>query len=207
MNGLTEDAFRTPSGDALPGRRFADAAAFEAWLEEHHEKADEVWVALPKKGVDVPTVSRHEAVDVVLCYGWIDGLARSQGCPEGWWVLRFTRRRSRSVWSKINRVRVEKLVRAGRMRPAGLAEVERARQDGRWDAAYDSPSRAVPPPELQQALASRPGAAEAFAALPATRSYEIIVRLQRFRRTETRQRHAAAFVAELVASSAPDRGV
>ena len=192
------DPFATPEGVPLPGRRFADASALESWLEAHHDDADELWVAFPKKGVEADTVSRGESVDVVLCFGWIDGLARSRDCPDGWWVQRFTPRRSRSVWSKINRVRVEKLIREGRMRPEGLAQVQRARDSGRWDAAYDSPSRAVPPAELAEALAARAGAAEAFEALTSTERYAIIVRLQRLRRSETRARHATSFVLDLV---------
>lgn len=199
MTTGTSEHSTTPAGESLPGRRFADLAAFEQWFDAHHDVADELWVAFPKKGVEAATVSRWDTVGVALCFGWIDGLARSQDCPDGWWVLRFTPRRRRSVWSKINRVRAEKLIASGRMRAEGLAEVERARQDGRWDAAYDSPSRAVPPPELVEALAAEPGAAKAFERLGATARYAIIVRLQRLRRSETRRRHATAFAQELVA--------
>jgi len=112
-------------------------AAWQAWLEQHGGEAREVWLKLAKKGSGHPSVTYPEAVEVALCYGWIDGL--SKGLDEHWHLQRFTPRRARSNWSKLNRARAEALIESGEMRPAGRREVERARADGRWDAAQDSP--------------------------------------------------------------------
>ena len=115
-----------------PVKPFRDQAAWERWLEKNHDRADAIWVKLAKKSSGKPTVSYEEAVEVALCYGWIDGLTRS--FDQDYYVLRFTPRRARSNWSKPNRDRVTALTKAGRMRPAGLAAVERAKADRRWDA-------------------------------------------------------------------------
>jgi uncharacterized protein YdeI (YjbR/CyaY-like superfamily) len=184
-------------------RPFASADEFAAYLAAHHETADEVWIAFPKKGTGVPSVTRSEALDVALCYGWIDGKATSQTTPEGWWAMRFTPRRRRSVWSKINRIKVEKLIREGRMQPAGQAQIDLAKADGRWDAAYDSPTRAEVTPELAAALAAEPAAAAAFAALSASSRYTILVTLQRLKKQETRERRIATYVARLAAGEPP----
>ena len=119
------------SGDPL---MFDSPRAWEAWLAEHHSTAQEVWLKLAKKGSGVDSVTHSEAVEVALCYGWIDGLAR--GIDDGYWQQRFTPRTARSKWSKLNRNKAEELIESGRMQPAGLREVERAQQDGRWEAAY-----------------------------------------------------------------------
>lgn len=114
---------------------FEDRAAWAAWLERHGSEAQEVWVKLAKKASGIPSVTYAEAVEVALCHGWIDGLAR--GLDEDWSLQRFTPRRARSNWSKRNRARAEELIERGEMRPAGLREVERAKADGRWDAASE----------------------------------------------------------------------
>src|SRR6478672_13069044 len=129
---------------------FEDEAAFEAWLVENGASATHVWVWMAKKGTGVTSIDWTRAVDVALCFGWIDGIARR--LDDEWYVQRFTPRRAKSVWSKINRERIERLTAEGRMRPAGLAEVERAKADGRWAAAYDSPATAVVPDDLAAAL-------------------------------------------------------
>lgn len=113
---------------------FASAEEFGAWMEANHAESDGVWVALAKKGTQAPSVSRGQALDVALCYGWIDGKAFSGGTPEGWWAQRYTPRRARSKWSRINCRRAEKLIERGRMRSAGLARIEAAKADGRWVA-------------------------------------------------------------------------
>ena len=118
----------------LPVIECPDAAAWEAWLAEHHVRSTGVWLRIAKKGSGVPSVTANEALDVVLCYGWIDGLRHSQ--DETYFLQRYTHRRQRSAWSLVNVTKVEALITFGRMRPSGLAEVEAAKADGRWAAAY-----------------------------------------------------------------------
>jgi uncharacterized protein YdeI (YjbR/CyaY-like superfamily) len=119
------------SGDSL---MFDSQRAWEAWLSEHHATAREVWIKLAKKGSGIDSINHAEAVEVALCYGWIDGQAR--GIDDSYWLQRFTPRAARSKWSKLNRNKAEELIESGRMQPAGLREVERAKHDGRWEAAY-----------------------------------------------------------------------
>ena len=139
---------------------FEDDTAFEAWLVDNASIATHVWVRMAKKGTGVPSIDWTRAVDVALCFGWIDGIARR--LDDQWYVQRFTPRRAKSVWSKINRERIERLTAEGRMRPAGLAEVEKAKADGRWDAAYDSrpppwcPTTSPPPWPLATSPTSTP---------------------------------------------------
>jgi uncharacterized protein YdeI (YjbR/CyaY-like superfamily) len=183
--------------------RFASADEFAAWLSANHDTAAEIWLALPKKGTAVASVTRPEAVDVALCYGWIDGKTTSSTMPDGWWAQRFTPRRPRSVWSKVNVAKVEALIAAGRMRPAGLAQVEAAKADGRWAAAYDSPRTAGVPADLRAALDAVPSAAAAFAALSATDRYQILLTLQNVKRSDTRVRRIAGYVETLAGSASP----
>jgi uncharacterized protein YdeI (YjbR/CyaY-like superfamily) len=139
---------------------------------------------------------RHaEALDVALCFGWIDGQAKA--IDEQWYVQRFTPRRKRSMWSKINREKVAALIDAGRMRPAGLAEIERAKADGRWDAAYDSPATSTVPDDLRAALDASPAASEAFDGLSSQNRYAILHRVQTAVKPETRARRIAKFVGML----------
>ncbi len=134
------------TGDDLPVELFPSQADWEAWLEEHHAAAPEVWVKFAKKGSGVQSVSYGEAVESALCFGWIDGQMKS--LDEHFYVQRFTPRRRRSSWSKVNVEKATALIEAGRMRPAGLAEVERAKADGRWDAVYEPPSTITVPEDL-----------------------------------------------------------
>jgi uncharacterized protein YdeI (YjbR/CyaY-like superfamily) len=174
---------------------FANSAAFDRWLAKHGAKATVVWIKYAKKGSGEPSITWTEAVDVALCHGWIDGQAKS--IDERYYLQRYTPRRPTSPWSKINRERVARLIADGRMRPAGLVQVERARADGRWDAAYDSPRTAVVPDDLVAALARRAKANAAFAKLGATARYSILHRLQAAKRPETRARQIAAVIAKL----------
>jgi len=183
------------SGD--PVLAFADAVAFERWLAAEHARASVVWIKHAKKSSGVATVTWTEAVDVALCYGWIDGQAKS--LDDDWYLQRYTPRRAASRWSKINRERVERLIGGGRMRPAGLAEVERAKADGRWDAAYDSAATATVPDDLAAAFARNKRAAAAFAALDATNRYAVLHRLMTAKLPATRARRLATFVAMLAA--------
>lgn len=181
--------------DDLPVLAFATADEFEQWLEREHESSAGVWLRFPRKGTGVPSLTYEEAVLVALCFGWIDGQARS--LDETAWLQRYTPRRRRSVWSQINTQRVARLVEEGRMRRAGLAEVERAKADGRWDAAYAPPSTATVPPDLDAALAASPAAAEAFAGLDSQNRYAILHRLATAKKPETRARRIETFVAML----------
>lgn len=174
---------------------FADADAWAAWLAEHHQSAPGVWLRLAKKAAELSSVSYAEALDVALCYGWIDGQKRSHDADS--WLQKFTPRGKRSVWSKVNRDKVEALVAAGRMMPAGLAAVESAKQDGRWDRAYDSPSKATVPDDLQAALDAAPDAAAFFATLNGQNRYAVLWRIQTAVKPETRARRIEQFVAML----------
>lgn len=181
-----------PTADELPVLRCPDAAAFEAWMEAEHASAPGVWLEFAKKASGIPTVTYGEALDIALCFGWIDGQTKS--VDETWYRQRFTPRRTRSRWSLRNVEKVAELIAAGRMRPAGLAEVERAKADGRWEAAYPSPSRIEVPPDLQAELDADPQAAASFAALDSRNRYAILYRLHDAKRPETRARRLAQFV-------------
>lgn len=171
---------------------FASAEAWETWLAEQHAASPGVWLKLAKKGSETESVTYPEAVDVALCYGWIDG--QTKRYDDAHWLQRFTPRRSRSKWSKINRGKVAALIEQGRMQPAGLVEVERAKADGRWDAAYEAPSNATVPADLQEALDGNAKALEFFATLNKTNRYAILHRIQDAKRPETRARRIASFV-------------
>lgn len=174
---------------------FDGPEAFEAWLAEHHDASDGVWLRLAKKHTGIPSLTWKSLVEVVLCYGWIDGQARR--IDDDFYVQRVTPRRARSLWSKVNRQKVEALISAGRMRPPGLAEVERAQADGRWDAAYDSPSTMEVPDDLAAALDAA-GVRAAFDALDGSNRYAILHRVQTAKKPETRARRIAQF-AEMLA--------
>jgi uncharacterized protein YdeI (YjbR/CyaY-like superfamily) len=176
---------------------FATADEWEAWLRAHHDSAPGVWIKFARKGSGVASVTYMEALHAALCFGWIDGQAR--GVDEASYVQRFTPRRARSIWSKRNREFATALIESGRMQPAGLREVERAKADGRWDAAYDAPSTATVPEDLQRALDASPAAAEFFATLNSQNRYAILHRVQTAKRPETRARRIEKFVAMLEA--------
>ena len=178
--------------DEMPILQFDDADAWERWLDAEHANSNGVWLRLAKKAASTTTVTRPEALDVALCYGWIDAQARSEGAE--FWLQKFTPRRSRSMWSKINVEKVAALEAAGRMKPAGRAEVERAKADGRWDAAYASPKNIAVPEDLEAALAENPAAKEFFATLTGNNRYAILFRIQDAKRPETRARRIAKFV-------------
>jgi uncharacterized protein YdeI (YjbR/CyaY-like superfamily) len=185
----------TAGGGDLETRAFASAEEWEAWLRAHHSSAPGVWIKFARKGSDVQSVTYLEALHAALCFGWIDGQARS--VDEAAYVQRFTPRRPRSIWSKRNRGFAEALIADGRMQPAGLREVERAKADGRWDAAYDAPSTATVPDDLRAALDASPRAAEFFATLNSQNRYAILHRVQTAKRAETRARRIERFVAML----------
>jgi uncharacterized protein YdeI (YjbR/CyaY-like superfamily) len=171
---------------------FASRAEWEPWLAAEHETSSGVWLKLAKKGSGVASISHAEAVEVALCYGWIDGQAQS--VDENYWLQRFTPRTARSKWSKRNRARAIQLIERGEMKPAGLREVERAMADGRWDAAYDAPSTATVPDDLRRALERNRVAREFFETLDSRNRYAILHRIQDAKRPETRARRIAKFV-------------
>ena len=174
---------------------FASAAAFEAWLAERHATSDGLWIKFAKKASGIPTVVYAEAVEASLRYGWIDGQVKR--LDDEYYIQRFTPRRARSRWSKINCAKAEALIARGAMEPAGLAEVERAKADGRWDAAYDAPSTATVPDDLRAALDRDPKASAFFETLDSINRYAILHRIQEAKRAETRARRIDKFVAML----------
>ncbi|MGH2759843.1 MAG: YdeI/OmpD-associated family protein [Actinomycetota bacterium] len=188
------------SGLDFPVKTFHDAGAWAKWLDSNHAKPG-LWLRIAKKGSGEKTPSFAEAVEVALCYGWIDSRGKSGG-PD-FTLGRFTPRSKRSIWSKINREKALELIREGRMRPPGLAEVERAEEDGRWDRAYDPPSRSTVPPDLQTALDRNAKAKKAFAGLNGTNRYAILFRIQTAKKEETRAKRIKEFVAMLARGDKP----
>jgi uncharacterized protein YdeI (YjbR/CyaY-like superfamily) len=181
--------------DQLPIVQFADTAAWNKWLEEHHAASPGVWLKIAKKASSIATVNHAEALEEALCYGWIDG----QRAPhdESFFLQRFTPRRPRSKWSQVNRDKVTKLIAEGRMKPAGRAQIEAAKQDGRWEAAYAPQSSQAIPEDFQRALEQNPAAYEFFKTLRGTRRYSFLYRIQDAKRPETRARRIEQFVAML----------
>jgi uncharacterized protein YdeI (YjbR/CyaY-like superfamily) len=179
---------------------FDGPEGFEAWLEVHSETSADVWVKMAKKHTGIPSLDWTRAVEVALCFGWIDG--RSRRIDDDWYLQRFTPRRPKSAWSKINRQKVQALTAAGRMRPAGFAEVERAKADGRWEAAYDSMTTASVPEDLARAL-DEAGLSGAFAGLDSRNRYAILHRVQTAKTPETRARRIAKYVGMLEAGERP----
>jgi uncharacterized protein YdeI (YjbR/CyaY-like superfamily) len=182
------------SGDH-PIELFVSPAAFEAWLEEGHGDSDGLWLKIAKKGSGVASVSYAEALEVALCFGWID--SQKRGFDEKHFLQRFTPRRPRGRWSRINRDKAEALIAAGKMRPAGLAEVEAAKADGRWNAAYAGQRTAEVPDDLQRELDRSAAAREFFAGLDSANRYAIVYRLDEAKKPETRERRLRKFVAML----------
>jgi uncharacterized protein YdeI (YjbR/CyaY-like superfamily) len=179
----------------VSGVPFASADAWEAWLAAEHASSDGIWIRFAKKGSGVASVTYAEALEAALCYGWIDG--QSERVDDSWFLQRFTPRRARSPWSRRNRDRALALIEEGRMQPAGLRELERAQDDGRWDAAYEGPATATVPDDLRRALDENPDARDRFATLDSRNRYAILYRVQEAKRPETRARRIATFVAML----------
>lgn len=180
---------------------FADGAAWVAWLERHHATERGVWLKLAKKGAPFRTVTYAEALDGALCYGWIDGQRR--GLDETAFVQKFTPRGKRSLWSKRNREHVARLEERGAMRPAGIAAVEAAKADGRWDRAYDAPGSAAVPADLAAALAGVPAAEARFRTLKSQNRYAVLHRVQTAVKPETRARRIAKYVEMLARGETP----
>jgi uncharacterized protein YdeI (YjbR/CyaY-like superfamily) len=189
--GLEKEEMRA----GLPILAFADARAFDGWLESQGAIAPGLWLKLAKKGAPKPTLTKSEAIDAALCHGWIDGQLDAYDDHD--WLIRFTPRKPRSRWSQLNCRRAAELLAEGRIRPAGLAQIEMAKSDGRWDAAYAPASRAEPPPDLAAALSANPKAAAFFATLTGANRYAILYRIGAVKTPETRARKIAQFVAML----------
>lgn len=170
----------------------ADAAAWTRWLRRHHESAAGIWLRIAKKGSGMASIDHPQALEEALCHGWIDGQRKSDDAQ--YFLQRFTPRTPRSMWSQINRDKACKLIDDGRMQPAGLAEVARAKADGRWDAAYEGASVATVPPDLQAALDANRKAAKFFATLDARNRYAVLFRTQGAKKPETRARRIEKFV-------------
>jgi uncharacterized protein YdeI (YjbR/CyaY-like superfamily) len=171
---------------------FASSSKWEAWLENNHASAKDVWLRMFKKDSGKRTVSYAEALDVALCYGWIDGQKKSHDAES--WIQKFTPRRPRSIWSRTNTDHVTRLHKSGKMKPAGLVAVEAAKRDGRWQAAYDSPKKAVIPADFIKALGKNRKARAFFETLNKTNLYSISWRLQTARKPETRERRMTAIL-------------
>ena len=178
-----------------PVHSFATPDELGAWLDKHAEESDGIWLKLAKKASGIPSVVYADAVKIALCHGWIDGQAKR--LDDDHYVQRFTPRRARSKWSKINRQKAERLIAEGRMRPGGLREVERAKQDGRWDEAYDSATTATVPEDFKRALAAEPAARDFFERLGNTKRYSFLYRIEDAKRPETRAKRIAEYVALL----------
>jgi uncharacterized protein YdeI (YjbR/CyaY-like superfamily) len=175
---------------------FATPVELEAWIDEHGEESDGIWLKFAKKDSGIESVVYAEAVEIALSHGWIDGQAKR--LDDDHYLQHFTPRRSRSKWSRINREKAERLIAEGRMRAGGLREIERAKEDGRWEDAYDSPSTATVPDDFQAALDAEPAAAEFFASLGSTKRYSFLYRITDAKRPETRAKRIAEYV-ELLA--------
>jgi uncharacterized protein YdeI (YjbR/CyaY-like superfamily) len=181
--------------DSLPVVSFEDTDAWDAWLTAHAADSPGLWLKIAKKGSAGRSISYSDALDVALCHGWIDG--QKGRLDDEYWLQRFTPRKPGSKWSKINTERAAALIESGRMRPAGLREVERAQGDGRWEQAYESQSRVTVPEDLARALAANQRARAFFATLDSTNRYAILYRIGTAKRPETRAKRIDAFVAML----------
>ncbi|QPC82865.1 YdeI/OmpD-associated family protein [Phototrophicus methaneseepsis] len=183
--------------DEVPIIAFETETDFEQWLVSNHADAKALWMKIAKKASPYSTIDYQQALTLALCYGWIDGVKNK--LDENYFLQRFTPRRPKSKWSRINREKAEVLMAEGRMHTAGLNEVEQARADGRWDAAYESSSRITVPEDFQAMLDEHPQAQAFFDTLSSTNRYAILYRLSTVKKEETRQRNMAKFLAMLLA--------
>lgn len=176
----------------LPTIPFESKKKWSDWLAKQHDKSAGVWLKLGKKGTGIPSVTYEEALDVALCYGWIDGQKGS--FDDKFWLQKFTPRGPMSIWSKINTVKAERLIASGEMKSAGLKAIELAKQDGRWAAAYESQKVISVPADFQAALDKNKKAQAFFATLNSANRYSFLFRIQTARKAETRSRRIRQFV-------------
>ena len=179
----------------LPVKGFRDVEEWTDWLGKHHESSPGLWLSLARKSTGTKSLTYPEALDVALCYGWIDGQKKT--FDDATWLQKFTPRGKRSIWSKINREKVQRLVDSGRMQSPGLEAVDRAKANGQWDSAYDSHRTAGVPDDLQRALDAHPKAKAFFATLNSANRYAILFRIQTVKRAETRATKIEQFVGML----------
>lgn len=184
----TRSTFRSDSAPTL----FKSAKAFETWLRKNHTSSDSLWVKIAKRGADEPSITYPEAVEIALCWGWIDG--QKKGLDDQYFLQRFTPRRARSIWSKVNVNKVAALIEAGRMQPPGYAQIEAAKADGRWARAYDGARSSAIPEDLLAALDAAPKAKAFFATISAANRYAVLWRIQTAVRAETRAKRIAQLV-------------
>ncbi len=185
----------------LPVLAFPDQAALEEWLEAEHATAPGLYVKIAKKASGLPSINWEQMVEVLLCFGWIDG--RANRLDDRFYLQRVTPRRAKSVWSQKNVTTVERLIAEGRMRPAGLAAVEAARADGRWDRAYAGPATVTVPDDLAAALAATPAARDAFEGMGGTDRYAVLWRVHTAASPATRAKRIAALVERLAEGRGP----
>jgi uncharacterized protein YdeI (YjbR/CyaY-like superfamily) len=176
----------------IPRRLFRNQSEWEAWLAGHCISSPGLWLRIAKKSANLKSVTYQQALEVALCYGWIDGQKKSHDDES--WLQKFTPRGPRSIWSKINRAKAQALIKEGRMRAPGLAAIEIAKKNGRWDAAYDSQRSGELPEEFRAALEANPKAKAFYATLNSANRYSILFRLQTAKREETRRKRIAQFV-------------
>lgn len=182
-------------GDISELKLFKSQQAWAAWLDKSHAQSTGLWLRLAKKGATFASVSYQDALEVALCYGWIDGQKQPES-PESW-LQRFLPRSNRSLWSKINREKASALIAGGQMQPAGLVAIENAKQNGRWESAYEAPRTSTVPPDFAAALQTNPRALAFFDALDRANRYAILWRIQTVKRPETRARKVKQFLAML----------
>lgn len=163
---------------------FKTSTLFEAWLKKHHQNSDGIWIKFYKKASGIQTITYAEALDVALCYGWID--SQSKSLDDVSYVQKFSPRKSKSIWSKVNREHIARLTKAGRMQPAGFSVVEAAKKDGRWQAAYDSPANITVPDDFKTQLEKNPNAKAFYESLNKTNTYAILWRIHTAKKPETR---------------------
>jgi uncharacterized protein YdeI (YjbR/CyaY-like superfamily) len=181
----------TADANAEPPLLLEDQETWFFWLHNNHATSSGVWLRIAKKSANARSVSYLQAVDAALCFGWIDGQKKSD--DESYWLQRFTPRSEKSIWSKINREKAIRLIELGQMNAAGLREVERAKRDGRWDGAYDSPSGATIPADFQTVLKKIPRAKAFFATLDSRNRYAVLFRIQTAKKAETRAKRIKQF--------------
>jgi len=181
----------TADANAEPPLLLEDQETWFCWLRKNHATSSGVWLRIARKSANARSVSYLQAVDAALCFGWIDGQKKSD--DESYWLQRFTPRSEKSIWSKINREKAIRLIELGQMNAAGLREVERAKRDGRWDGAYDSPSGATIPADFQAVLNRIPRAKAFFATLDSRNRYAVLFRIQTAKKAETRAKRIKQF--------------